>query len=226
MIRQNDEPRTRTFIKANTRLLRPPLVPEVQLHLAEESLPIWRKTEEQLGELNVDPPYWAFAWAGGQALARYVLDAPDTVATKSVLDVGSGSGLVAIAAVLAGAGQVVANDIDEFANAACRLNAEANEAALDIDCSDQIGAGRTAHLSKQYDVIFLADIFYEKQLAAGALAFGAAARACGSRVLVGDPRRSYFPEERFAKIADYAVPVTRELEDSEIKNTAVWELLD
>ena len=226
MIRQTDEPRARTFIRANTRLLRPPLVPEIQLHLAEESLPIWRKTEEELGELNVDPPYWAFAWAGGQALARYVLDEPDTVAAKSVLDVGSGSGLVAIAAVLAGAGQVVANDIDEFAIAACRLNAEANKVTLDIDCSDQIGAGRAADWSKQYDVVFLADVFYEKQLAAGALAFGAAAQACGSRVLVGDPRRSYFPEERFAKIADYAVPVTRELEDSEIKNTAVWELLD
>ena len=213
---------TRAFIRANTRLLSPPLVPEVKLHLAEESLPIWRKTEEDLGALNVPPPYWAFAWAGGQALARYILDVPETVAGKSVLDFGPGSGLVAIAAVHAGARHVTANDIDAYAIAACRLNAAANNVDFNVDATDQTAA---APAERRYDVILLADVFYEEALAEGAMVWATAARSLGTRVLVGDPRRSYFPTERFAKLADYAVPVTRELEDSEIKNSAVWELL-
>src|SRR3990170_416058 len=122
-MRVNDR---RQFIRANTRLLSPPLVPEIRLHLAEESLPIWQKTEEELGEINVPPPYWAFAWAGGQALARYVLDNGRLVAGKRVLDLGSGSGLTAIAVMKAGAASVLAADIDQFALAAAKLNAEVN----------------------------------------------------------------------------------------------------
>ncbi|MGI9476241.1 MAG: class I SAM-dependent methyltransferase [Hyphomicrobiaceae bacterium] len=218
--------RARTFIEANTRMLRPPLVPEVTLHLAEESLPIWRKSEEELGEMNVPPPYWAFVWAGGQALARYILDTPETVTGKTVLDIGSGSGLVAIAAALAGAKRVIANDIDAFAIAACRLNAAANQAAVDIVAVDLLACGSGAPIVPSCDVALLGDLFYEKELAARALTFAAGARRDGSRVLVGDPRRSFFPVDRFTRCASYAVPVTRELEDSEIKKTTVWEFED
>lgn len=216
----------RSFIEANTRLLRPPLVPEMTLHLAEESLPIWRKTEEELGELNVPPPYWAFAWAGGQALARYILDTPETVAGKSVLDIGSGSGLVAIAAMLAGAKRVTANDIDAFAITACQLNAAANNVAIEVVDGDLLTPGNDAQVLPAVNITLLGDLFYDKVLSERAIAFAADARRSGSRVLVGDPRRSYFPEDRFIRCADYAVPVTRELEDSEIKKTAVWEFLE
>src|SRR6185312_7429264 len=124
------------FIQANAKLLTVPLVPEIRLYLAEESMPIWQKTEEELGQLNVPPPYWAFAWAGGQALARYILDNPEPLNGRSVLDLGAGSGLTGIAAKLAGAGDVVAADIDVFARAAVALNAEANGVKIDTTAED------------------------------------------------------------------------------------------
>jgi predicted nicotinamide N-methyase len=207
----------RTFIKANTRLLAPPLVPEIRLHLAEESLPIWQKTEEELGELNVPPPYWAFAWAGGQALARYLLDNRRLVAGKSVLDLGSGSGLTAIAARRAGAHSVLAADIDPWAIAAVELNAAVNGLGVATTAADLLGAPPPA-----VDVILVGDLFYERALAASVLAFIECADERGAQVLIGDPQRSYFPRGRFEKLAEYAVPVTRELEDADIKRTAVW----
>jgi len=207
------------FIRANTKLLATPLVPEITLHLAEESLPIWRKTEEELGEINVPPPYWAFAWAGGQALARYILDNPETIAAKSVLDLGSGSGLTAIAAKLAGAGPVLAADIDEVAVAAIRLNASVNRVEIDATADDVL-----ASKPGRFDVVLVGDLFYERKLAERVLAFVQAAAAIGSLVLIGDPKRSYFPTGRFTFAAEYQVPVTRELEDAEIKRTAVWQL--
>ena len=207
------------FIRANTKLLAVPLVPEICLHLAEESLPIWRKTEEELGEMNVPPPYWAFAWAGGQALARYILDNPTTVAGTRVLDLGSGSGLTAIAAMRAGAAHVLAADIDALALAAIDLNAAANAVAVEAT-RENLLAGATG----RFDIVLVGDLFYERTLAERVLAFIEAASANGSEILVGDPRRSYFPKDRFCQIAEYAVPVTRELEDAEIKRTAVWRL--
>jgi predicted nicotinamide N-methyase len=205
------------FIQANTRLLAPPLVPELRLHLAEESLPIWQKTEEELGEVNVPPPYWAFAWAGGQAVARYLLDNTQIVAGKSVLDLGSGSGLAAIAARRAGALQVLAADIDPWAIAAVELNAAVNDLAVATTRADLLAAAPPA-----VDVVLVGDLFYERPLAESVLTFIERAVARGMLVLVGDPQRSYFPGGRFEKLADYAVPVTRELEDAEIKRTAVW----
>jgi predicted nicotinamide N-methyase len=205
------------FIKANTRLLAPPLVPELRLHLAEESLPIWQKTEEELGEVNVPPPYWAFAWAGGQALARYLLDNRPLVADKSVLDLGSGSGLAAIAARRAGALAVLAADIDPWAIAAVELNAAANDLVVATTRADLLAAAPPA-----VDVVLVGDLFYERALAESVLAFVERAVTRGMLVLIGDPQRSYFPRGRFEKLADYAVPVTRELEDAEIKRTAVW----
>lgn len=208
------------FILANTRLLAVPLVPELRLHLAEESVPIWQKTEEELGEMNVPPPYWAFAWAGGQSVARYLLDNPQLVAGRRVLDIGAGSGLAAIAAARAGAARVLAADIDAFALAATALNAHANGVAIEMTGDDLLAAA-----PPPFDVVLVGDLFYERALAERVLAFAQAAKVAGADVLVGDPRRSYFPGERFVQVAQYCVPVTRELEDAEIKRSAIWRLV-
>ena len=207
------------FIRANTKLLPVPMVPQIRLHIAEESLPIWQKTEEELGAMNIPPPYWAFAWAGGQALARYILDNPALIAGRRVLDLGSGSGLVAIAAAKAGAARILAAEIDTLALAAIRLNAAANGVALDSTADDLLDAPPAV-----FDIVLVGDLFYERPLAERVLAFIEAARAGNALVLAGDPRRSYFPPDRFRKLAEYSVPVTRELEDAEIKRTAVWRL--
>ena len=207
----------RDFILANTRLISPPLLPEIRLHLAEESLPIWEKTEEQLGEINVPPPYWAFAWAGGQALARFILDNKHLISGKTVLDLGAGSGLTAIAARLSGARAVLAADIDAIALEAVRINAEANGVKIDVTSSDLLAVSTTLH-----DIILVGDLFYERQLADRVLAFIEAAKLQGTMILIGDPQRNYFPRNRFTLAAEYQVPVTRELEDAEIKRTAVW----
>lgn len=207
------------FIRQNTSLLAPPLVPEVLLHLAHEAVPIWQKTEEELGEIGLPPPFWAFAWAGGQALARYVLDHPALVAGKSVLDLATGSGLVGIAAKKACAEAVLAADIDLFATAAARLNAQANDVVLDITDDDLL-----QNKPGSFDVILVGDLFYEKDLAARVHAWLGQAREQGTLALIGDPGRSYLPKSALIHVIDYNVPVTRELEDSEIKRTAVWRL--
>ncbi len=207
------------FILANTRLLPPPLVPEIRLHLAEESLPIWRKTEEELGEMGLPPPYWAFAWAGGQALARYILDHAGQVAGKRVLDIGAGSGISAIAAARSGARCVAAADIDAIAVSAMRLNGAANGVEITATTDDWLSGA-----SPDGDILLVGDLFYERPLAERVMAFVRRRAAEGSLVLVGDPRRSYFPTDDFAPIMHYEVPVTRELEDAEIKRAAVWQL--
>lgn len=208
---------TEAFILANTKLLNPPLVPEIQLYLAEESLPIWQKTEEELGEMNVPPPFWAFAWAGGQALARYILDNAALVAGKRVLDLGSGCGLSAIAAMKAGAASVLAADIDAMAATAVRVNAAANGVEIETTSADLLSS-----LPGAFDVILVGDLFYERALAERVLVFIDACARGGAHVFIGDPGRSYFPKDRFAAAAEYHVPVTRDLEDAEIKRTAVW----
>jgi predicted nicotinamide N-methyase len=205
------------FIRANTRLLSAPLVPEIKLHLAEESLPIWQRTEEELGAMNVPPPYWAFAWAGGQAVARWLLDNPSATHGKSVLDLGAGSGLTAIAAAMTGACEVMAADIDPVSLAAMALNAEANGVDFATTADDLLAAD-----PQPFDAVIVGDLFYERALADQVLAYIDKAVAGGATILIGDPQRSYFPRGRFAKVTEYQVPVTRELEDSEIKRTAVW----
>ncbi len=207
------------FIYANTRTLPPPLVPEIRLHLAEESLPIWQKTEEELGELNVPPPYWAFAWAGGQALARYLLDNAALLVGRRVLDLGSGSGLTAIAAMKAGAASVLASDIDRMALAAIHLNAALNDVAVQTTADDLL-----ARPPEAFDVVLVGDLFYERSLAELVSRYIDEAAARGACVLIGDPQRNYFPNGRFVSVAEYRVPVTRELEDAEIKRTSVWRL--
>ncbi|HRY05524.1 MAG TPA: 50S ribosomal protein L11 methyltransferase [Hyphomicrobiaceae bacterium] len=213
-----DDDARKAFIRANTKLLSPPLVPETRLHLAEESLSIWQKTEEELGEINVPPPYWAFAWAGGQALARYLLDNPELVAGRTVLDLGAGSGLQAIAAARAGAQDVLAADIDVLALAACQLNFEVNAVRAKTTSEDLLAGP----LNRNFDVVLVGDLFYERQLADKVLALIDQALAHNLIVLIGDPQRNYFPKGRFEALAQYEVPVTRELEDAEIKRTAVW----
>jgi len=210
----------RAFILENTRPQRPPHTPELVLHLAEEITPIWRLTEEALEEMGLPPPFWAFAWAGGQALARYVLDHPELVARKRVIDFASGSGIVGIAAMKAGAASVLAADIDVFCGAALALNAEANGVACDYTDQDLLDAPPPAWA----EVILAGDICYEKPLADRVLAWLGAARAAGATVLIGDPGRSYFPRQGLDKLAEYQVPTTRELEDLEVKKTAVWAL--
>jgi predicted nicotinamide N-methyase len=212
-----DHDSARRFIIENTRLLAPPLVPEIVLHLAAESLPIWQKTEDELGEMNVPPPYWAFAWAGGQAVARYLLDHPEICRAQTVLDLGAGSGISAIAAAKAGARTVIAADIDKLALAACALNARANAVQLEITGIDLL-----AEPPGGQGVIIVGDLFYERQLADRVLNYISQAKALGSVVYIGDPQRSYFPHGRFTKLEEYQVPVTRELEDVLIKRTAVW----
>ncbi len=206
-----------SFIRTETARLAPPLVPEITLHLATESLPIWQRTEEELGQIGLPPPFWAFAWAGGQALARYILDHPETVRGKRVLDFASGSGLVGIAAAKAGAAHVACADIDPFAHAAIALNAALNKAdAVTVLTTDVVGT------AGGWDVVLAGDIAYERDLAARVFAWLEALSAQGADVWIGDPGRSYLPRDRLEKVADYAVPVSRELEDSEIKATSVW----
>ena len=209
----------RAFILANTRLQAPPHTPELVLHLADEITPIWRMTEEALEEIGLPPPFWAFAWAGGQALARYVLDHPEVVAGRRVIDFASGSGIVAIAAARAGAACVLAADIDGYCGAALALNAAANGVAVAFTDADLLDAA-----PPQAEVILAGDICYEKPLAERVMAWLAAARAGGATVLIGDPGRSYFPRTGLTKLAEYQVETTRELEDMEVKKTAVWAM--
>jgi predicted nicotinamide N-methyase len=207
------------FIRSHTRLQAPPHAPELKLWLADEVTPIWRMTEEELGAMGLPPPFWAFAWAGGQGLARYLLDHPHEVAGKRVLDLACGSGMVAIAAMRAGAASVLANDVDEFCEAAVMANAEANGVAVGYN-----GADLLARQPPDFEVICAGDICYEKPMAERARAWLAAARHRGARVLIGDPHRTYFSGEGLRPLAEYRVPTTRELEDMEIKRTGVWAL--
>jgi predicted nicotinamide N-methyase len=219
MIADTPEAR-RQFILDNTRLQHPPHTPELKLYLADEITPIWRMTEEALSEIGLPPPFWAFAWAGGQALARYVLDNPATAAGRDVIDFASGSGIVAIAAAKAGAARVLAADIDGFCGAALDLNAAANGVAVEFTQANLLGEPPPAWAG----VILAGDICYEKPLAEAVMGWLAAARAAGATVLIGDPGRSYFPREGLVKLAEYQVATTRELEDMEVKKTAVWTL--
>ena len=207
------------FIRANTALEAPRLVPEIALHLASEITPIWEATEATLEKAGLPPPYWAFAWAGGQALARYVLDNPETVRGRAVLDFGAGSGLVAIAAAKAGAARVLVADIDRFAATAIALNAAENGVAVEITTEDVIGR------SDGFDAALIGDMCYERPLADRVEAWLRALAACDVAVLIGDPGRTYFPKTGVERIARYGVLTTREIEDSDLRMTGVWRIL-
>ena len=206
------------FIRANTVLAAPPLLPFLRLHLATEITPIWQATEAALERAGVAPPFWAFAWAGGQALARYVTDRPALVAGRSVLDVGAGGGLVAIAAMRAGAARAVAADIDPVAAAAARLNAKANGVAIETVTGDVIGSETTA------ETVLVGDLCYERPLAERLTAWLRRLAAGGATVLVGDPGRAYLPRDFMVPLARYTVPTSLELEDRTERETSIWRL--
>jgi predicted nicotinamide N-methyase len=209
----------RAFILDHTRLRPVPHAPEIRLHMADEATPLWQKTEEELGQIGLPPPFWAFAWAGGQALARHVLDNRDLVRGKRVLDFASGSGLVAIAAAKAGAAAVEAADIDAFAFSAIALNGPVNGVeGVTIRGGDLVGA------DDGWDVILAGDICYEKETAERVVSWLSRLAGRGAVVLIGDPGRAYLPKHRLSLLATYEVPTTRDLEDSEVKRSSVWRL--
>jgi predicted nicotinamide N-methyase len=204
------------FIQSETRIRPVPHAPEISLHVADEATELWQKTEEELGEIGLPPPFWAFAWAGGQALARYILDRPETVRGRRVLDFASGSGLVAIAAMKAGAAEVTASDIDSFSIAAMSLNAKANGVSINPLQADIVGQ------DQGWDTVLAGDICYERDLANRVIEWLLGLSQRGATVLIGDPGRSYLPKDRLENLAAYEVPVTRTLEDADIKKSSVW----
>lgn len=209
-----------SFVAANTRSRAPPLVPEISLRVADDALPLWHLTERELDERGLPAPYWAFAWAGGQALARYVLDHPRVVAGRSVLDIGSGSGLVAIAAAKAGAVKVTANEIDLFACAAMAQNLADNETCVDVLAEDILDRETSA------DVVLAGDVFYEREFARRTLTFLDRASVRGALVLIGDPERSHLPRDRLIPLATFHVAAVGALEDTDVKRTRVWRFRD
>lgn len=196
------------------------LVPEIKLHLAHEALPLWQATEDKLERSGLPPPYWAFAWPGGQALARLILDRPSLVRGKDVLDFAAGGGIAAIAASKAGARRVRAAEIDEFARAALALNATANEVSIESIAQDLLQ-------SDAFDparVILAGDVCYERPMADRALAWLRRRVADGARVLLADPGRAYFPRTGVREIARYDVPTSLDLEDRTLRSTGIFEL--
>ena len=208
------------FILAHTRLRSPPHLPELRLHLTDAMTALWEMTEQALAETGLPPPFWAFAWAGGQALARYVLDHPQAVAGRRVLDMGTGSGLVAIAALKAGAAEARGVDVDAFAIAAAALNAQANAVELALDCADLLDGE-----AGDAEVVLAGDIAYEQPAADRIRAFLRRAHAGGARVMIGDPGRVYFSAGGLAPLAEYDVSTDTEIEELQVKRTRVWEMV-
>ncbi len=207
------------FVRDNTAVERPPLVPEVALHLASEVVPLWQATEADLAETGLPPPFWAFAWAGGQALARFLLDQPDWVAGKRVLDFAAGSGVQGIAAALSGAARVEASEIDRFALAALALNATANGVDLELRDEDVLELPNPG-----WEVVLAGDVCYERPMAARVARWLGRLAGQGVTVLLGDPGRTYLPRSGLKRLAHYAVQTTRELEDSDLRNAIVWQV--
>ncbi|WP_439272901.1 class I SAM-dependent methyltransferase [Pseudochrobactrum sp. HB0163] len=213
-----DTQRATDFILANTGLHHPPHVPEISLYLADEAHELWHKTEEELAKIGLPPPYWAFAWAGGQGVARYILDHPHLVKNKHVLDFASGSGLVAIAAAMSGATSVTANDIDPFARHAIKLNSDLNNICCLFSDADLIGQD----ISSTTDIVLAGDVFYDKSMAGRLIPWFDDLTAKGVQIITGDPGRSYLPRHRLSELEVYSVAVTRALEDADVKRTTVW----
>ncbi|WP_144185932.1 class I SAM-dependent methyltransferase [Elioraea rosea] len=207
------------FVLGQTAPAAPPLVPEVTLHLASAITPIWEATEVSLARSGVEPPYWAFAWPGGQALARFVLDDPALVRDRRVLDFAAGCGLAAIAAAKAGAAHVLAAELDPLAATAARLNAAANGVAIETEASNLLAAPPSG-----WDVILAGDVCYEARMTARVVPWLRQAADAGTLVLLADPGRAYLPRGGIEAVAAYDVPVTRELEDRELRRTVIYRL--
>ena len=209
----------RAFILAQTAIEAPPLTPEIRLHLATEITPIWQATEETLEANNLPPPYWAFAWPGGQALTRFLLDHPDWVRGKRVLDFAAGSGLSAIGAAMAGAAEAIANEIDDFAAAAAALNAELNRMPVEVLQHDIVGR------NESWDVVLAGDVCYERPMAERVIPWLRGLAGTGIAVLMGDPGRAYLPDQGLVEVARYDVPTLKELEDRALRTTRVFRLM-
>jgi predicted nicotinamide N-methyase len=207
------------FVRAHTAVGHAPLVPEIALHLASEITPIWQATEAWLAERNIEPPFWAFAWPGGQATARLLLDEPARVAGRRVLDFAAGCGIAAIAAARAGAALVEAAEIDPLALAAVRLNAALNGVQVATPEGDIVGA------PCRWDVILAGDVCYEAPMTAHILPWLRAMAAAGAEVLLADPGRAYLPREGLEPLARHAVPTTLELEDRTLREVVLYRLL-
>lgn len=207
------------FVRKNCVLRPVPMVPEIRLYLARDAFALWERTEEAAGQIEQPPPFWAFAWPGGLALARYLLDHPGTVAGRTVLDLGAGSGLACLAAALSGAEAVLASEVDELAHAAIRLNACANGVQVAIRGDVLGGAGEGA------DVVLAADIWYERTLASRTEGLLARASARGARVLAADVGRAFLPTGLFREVASYDVPVLADLEDADVKRVRILTVL-
>lgn len=209
-------PDFRRFILANTSIQSPPHVPEIRLRLADEAHDLWHRTEDELQGSGLEPPFWAFAWAGGQGLARHVLDHPECVKARSVLDFATGSGLVAIAAQMSGAAQILAADIDPFSADAVALNAKLNNYSIKHTAENLLGR------DQGWDVILAGDVFYDREMTAMLLPWFEMLAARGAEILIGDPGRAYLPKGRLEKLSEHQVPVTRALEDHDVRKTIVW----
>ena len=207
------------YLRTHTRLAPVPFVPELLLYQADEPIELWAQTEAEAGGVPQPPPFWAFAWAGGQALARHVLDSPHLVADRAVLDLATGSGLVALAAARAGARPVTANDIDALSLAAASTNASANGITVRTVEGDLLDTP-----ALEYAVILAGDVFYSRDMAGRVLPFLRRAAARGALVLVGDPGRAYLPVDAMIKQASYDVPVSEALESVPIRHTTVWQV--
>jgi predicted nicotinamide N-methyase len=213
---------SRRLIAAGTRLMPVPLVPEIRLHQAGDPISLWQRTEEDSGRAGLDPPFWAFAWAAGQALARYLLDHADIVRNRDVIDIASGSGLVAIAAAMAGAAAVTAYDIDPLATAAIEVNAAANAVTVRTVCADVLDDLPPAGTG----LVLVADAFYQRDLATRVMRLARRARARGATVLAADFGRAYLPRDRLTPLAAYDVPGQRVTEDTDTKHTTIWTLAE
>lgn len=205
----------RALILATTTLVPAPFVPEVRLHIGGDAMPLWERAALADERLPVPPPYWAWPWAGGQALARYVVDHPEVVAGRSVLDVGAGGGIVAIAAALAGAARVTAVDIEPYAIEACRLNAAANDVTIRLEERDPVDT------DDGWDVVLAGDVWYEAALADHMAPWLRRLAARGADVLTGDLGRAYLPADGLEELARYVVPTLVDLEDVPEKEARV-----
>ena len=208
------------FVRRNTAITAPPLVPEIRLHLATEITPIWQATEDALARSGLPPPFWAFAWAGGQALARYLIDHSAEVTGRSVLDFGAGSGLVAIAAAKAGATAVLAAEIDPFAAAAIAANAALNDVDITVQREDLLDT-----VDACWEVVTAGDVCYERPMADRVMGWLRGMAARGSLVLLGDPGRAYVPSQGLLERSRYLVSTSRELEDRDCREAVIWQVL-
>ncbi|GAA4993528.1 class I SAM-dependent methyltransferase [Kineococcus glutinatus] len=209
----------RDVVRAHTRPGRPALVPEVRLHLAADTTALWQRLEEELGRSGTEPPFWAAAWAGGQAVARHLLDTPDLVRGRRVLDLATGSGLCAIAAALAGAARVLAADVDELAAAAVAENAALNAVAVEPVVADLLAGD-----PPDVDVVVAGDVWYERRMAERFLAWLRTCRGAGCDVLVGDPGRAFLPRHALVEVARYDVAADPVLESAAVRHAAVFRL--